>query len=268
MLKRILIVLAAAVLLPWSMPLNAQAGFGAPASAKCAHCGKTTFVAAMAQNKSGKEVPLCFECANLPSCAYCRMPADRTSPGGDRLCRECAADTIKDKAEAEKVMKDVRQVLTAKFKMTSKHKITYEIGSRKDLNLEADGEHLELGWFDPKTIRDKPHYTIRILTGLPRDVFRSVAAHELAHDWMNETLPHLMDKPEIREGFAEFVAWSFSREEGSKRMMEYTERRTDDVYGGGFRKVRAMMGDAKTAAEWKSILLKEFPLKSAKKKDK
>jgi len=270
MLKRIMIVLAAAVLLPWSAHLSAQARFGAPASKPCANCGKTAFVSARVKNKSGQEVqvPLCYDCIRMPSCEYCQMPSDTTSAGGDRLCRECAADTIKDKSEAEKVMKDVRQVLAAKFKMTSKHKITYEIGSRKDLNLEADGDHLELGWFDPKIIREKPQYTIRILTGLPRDVFRSVAAHELAHDWMDETLPHLMDKPEIREGFAEFVAWSFSKAEGNKRMMEYTERRTDDVYGGGFRKVRAMMGDAKTAAEWKSVLLKEFPLKASKKKDK
>ena len=269
MLKRIMIVLAAAVLLPWSAHLDARAGSsGASSSAKCAHCRKTVTAAAKVENKEGKEVFLCPDCAVLPRCAYCGMPSVVTSPGGDRLCRECSADTITDKAEAEKVMKDVRQVLTAKFKMTSKHKISFEIGSRKDLDMEADGEHLELGWFDPKTIRDKPHYTIRILTGLPRDVFRSVGAHELAHDWMDETLPHLSDKPEIREGFAEFVAWSFSKAEGNKRMMEYTERRTDDVYGEGFRKVRAMMGDAKTAAEWKTILLKEFPLKGAKKKDK
>ena len=209
-------------------------------------------------------MPLCYECAQLPRCAYCQMPSEVESGGGDRLCRDCARDCIKEKAEAEKVMKDVRQVLSAKFKMISKHKIIYELGTRKELNLEADGEHNELGWFDPKTVRNKPQYTIRILTGLPRDVFRAVGAHELAHDWMDETLPHLMDKPEIREGFAEFVAWSFSKAEENNRMMEYTENRTDEVYGDGFRKVRAMMGDAKTAAEWKSILLKEYPLKGRK----
>ena len=47
-------------------------------------------------------------------------------------------------------------------------------------------------------------------------------------------------------------------------MMEYTEGRTDDVYGGGFRKVSAMMGEAKTAPEWQKILLKEYPLKGKK----
>jgi len=261
-----LLLLASIAVFTFSAGLSAQVPAGMPAPAvKCAHCGKMKPSAARAENAAGQSVDLCFDCCKLPRCEYCQMPSDVESPGGDRLCRECAKDMVKDKAEAEKVMKDVRQVLSSKFKMTSKHKITYEIGTRKDLNLEADGDHKELGWFDPKTIRDKPHYTVRILTGLPRDVFRCVGAHELAHDWMDETLPHLMDKPEIREGFAEFVAWSFAGVEGSKRMMKYTENRTDEVYGGGFRKVRKMMGNAKTAPEWKAILLKEFPLKQTKK---
>jgi len=259
-----LILLFVAVLLSGLFPVLLFAQEKAPSVAKCAHCGKEKPVSVQAKNGAGKQVPLCYECSLLPRCEYCQLPSEVETDGGDRLCRDCAKDCIKVKSEAEKVMQDVRQVLNAKFKMTTKHKIIYEIGNRKDLNLEADGEHNELGWFTPKTIRNKPQYTIRILTGLPRDVFRPVGAHELAHDWMSEELPHLMDKPEIREGFAEFVAWSFSKAEGNKRMMEYTERRTDDVYGGGFRKVRAMMGDAKTASEWKAVLLKEFPLKGKK----
>ena len=264
----LLFLIAAAVcILPVCLPARDRGDMPSPV-AKCAHCGREKPSAGKAENGAGQSVDLCFECWQLPRCEYCQMPSETETAGGDRLCRECAEDTIGDKAEAEKVMKDVRQVLSTKFKMTSKHKIAYELGTRKELDLEADGKHNELGWFDPKTIRDKPHYTIRILTGLPRDVFRAVAAHELAHDWMNETLPHLSDKPEIREGFAEFVAWSFSKAEGNARMMKYTERRTDDVYGGGFRKVREMMGDAKTAAEWKAVLLKAFPLKQTKKSGK
>ena len=261
-------IFAVTALLLFPGQLSAQAKkSAAPVQMTCAHCQKKLTegeIYFLAKNAAGKEMPLCSECSDLPRCEFCQLPSAVITDAGDRLCRECAKDCIKDKTEAEKVMNDVRKVLTAKFKMTTKHKITYEVGNRKDLNLEADGKHNELGWFDPKEIRNKPHYTIRILTGLPRDVFRSVGAHELAHDWMKEELPHLSDKPEIREGFAEFVAWSFSKVEGNKRMMEYTERRTDEVYGGGFRKVRAMMGNAKTAPEWKSILLKEFPLKGTK----
>ena len=265
MLKRLVILFLAAASILFSARLYAQMGPGKFTPVKCARCGEMKYSAAKAENGAGQTVDLCYECAILPRCAYCQMPSDVESPGGDRLCRACARDTIKDKAEAEKVMKDVRQVLTTKFKMTTKHKISYEIGTRKDLNLEADGEHLELGWFDSNPINGKPFYRVRILTGLPRDVFRAVAAHELAHDWMEENLPHLMDKDEIREGFAEFVAWSFSEAEGLKRMMKYTENRTDDVYGGGFRKVQKMMGKAKTCPDWKKVLEKEFPMKQRKK---
>ena len=263
MLKRVMILFFAAAALLFSVRLHAQMGPGAgmPTPVKCAHCGEMKIPAAKAENGAGQTVDLCYECAMLPRCAYCQMPFEVVSPGEDRLCRECAKDTIKDKAEAEKVIKDVRQVLSTKFKLTTKHKISCEIGTRREINQEADGEHLELGWFDSNPINGKPFYRIRILTGLPRDVFRAVAAHELAHDWMTEYLPHLMDKDIISEGFAEFVAWSFSQAEGLKRMTKYTENRTDDVYGGGFRKVREMMGKAKTASEWKTVLEKEFPLK-------
>jgi len=265
MLKRLMILLLAAAAMLFPAGLYAQAKPGVFTPVKCANCGEMKPSAVKAENGAGQKVDLCFDCSMLPRCAYCQMPSVEESPGGDRLCRECAKDTIKDKAEAEKVMKDVRQVLSVKFRMTTKHKISYEIGTRKEINLEADGEHLELGWFDSNPINGKPFYRIRILTGLPRDVFRAVAAHELAHDWMSENLPHLMDKDEIREGFAEFVAWSFSQAEGLKRMMKYTENRTDDVYGGGFRKVRDMMGKAKTTPEWKAVLDKEYSLKPKKK---
>ncbi len=265
MLKRLMILFFAAAALLFSARLYAQVKPGAFAPVKCAHCGETKPSAAKAMNGAGQTVDLCYDCARLPRCAYCQLPFEVVSPGEDRLCRECAKDTITDKAEAEKVMKDVRQVLNTKFKLTTKHKISYELGTRKDLNIEADGEHLELGWFDANPINGKPFYRIRILTGLPRDVFRAVAAHELAHDWMQENLSHITDKDVIREGFAEFVAWSFSQAEGNKRMMKYTENRTDDVYGGGFRKVQKMMGTAKSAPEWKKVLEKEFPLKQKKK---
>ena len=268
MLKRLMILFFAAAALMFCVGLYAQAKSGKPASVKCAHCGEMKIPAVKVENGAGQKVDLCKDCADLPRCAYCQMPFVVVSPGEDRLCRDCAKDMIKDEAEAEKVMNDVRQVLSTKFKMTTKHKIICEIRPRPEIYLEADGEHLELGWFDSNPINGKPRYRIRILTGLPRDVFRAVAAHELAHDWMEENLPHLMDKDIIREGFAEFVAWSFSQAEGLKRMMKYTENRTDDVYGGGFRKVREMMGKTKTAPEWKKVLDREFPLKQKKKSDR
>jgi hypothetical protein len=85
-----------------------------------------------------------------------------------------------------------------------------------------------------------------------------VGAHELAHDWMEENLPHI-EEPEIREGFSEYISWLYSKSEHLDRIPWRMEQNTDPIYGDGFRKVRAMMGDARTASEWKRILLQAYP---------
>ena len=76
-------------------------------------------------------------------------------------------------------------------------------------------------------------------------------------DWMAENLPHI-DDPQLREGFAEFVAWAYAKSEKLDRIPWRMEYNTDEVYGDGFRKVRDMMGDARTASKWKEILLKAY----------
>ena len=241
--------------------------FRQPARKECQVCHKKTWPVFEYDMDDGTKLVMCGECAEADSCNYCPRPAAEDSGGGEMLCAECLKTAVKTQEQAESELKDVRKALETKFKLTTKHKIDYEIGTRKDLNRKADEDQPELGWFDPNTIRGKQHFTIRILKGLPLDVFRMTAAHELAHDWMHETLPHLMDKQEVCEGFAEFVAWSFSRSEKAARAMKYTERRTDPVYGEGFRKVRKMMEEekAESAPEWKAVLLKHYPIEQKKR---
>ena len=166
------------------------------------------------------------------------------------------------------IMKTLRKQLSDKFKMSTDHEIKYELCNRTTLKKESsgDGEN-ELGLFVfhrntltffNRPIRSKDEFSILILTGLAPDYFRGVAAHELAHDWMQENLPHI-DDPQIREGFAEFVAWAYAKEEELTRVPWRMEQNTDPVYGDGFRKVRDMVGKARTASEWKKILLKACP---------
>ena len=84
MLKRILIVLAA-VLLPWSSLLNAQAqtGFGAPASMKCSHCGKKAFVAS-----KHPCVPCVNDCQQKTGCLQTACFHSFISEPGLALCFE------------------------------------------------------------------------------------------------------------------------------------------------------------------------------------
>ena len=248
----------------------------------------------------GENIFLCDYCKDLPSCFSCKMPLDKFAKDlgdGRKICRECARNAIFSQSEMDTVMKELRRELADKFKMSTEHEIKYELCDRdalkKEIESNGDGEQesgsdgdrdelkkqsgsdgeRELGLFIVNTrvlklfghsVRKKEEYRILILNGLAPDFFRGVGAHELAHDWMSETLPHIED-PQIREGFAEFVAWAYAKAEKLDRIPWRMEYNTDEVYGDGFRKVRDMMGDARTASEWKKILLKACPAPAGKK---
>ena len=219
----------------------------------------------------GENLFLCAYCRELPACASCQMPLDKFAKelgDGRSICRECARDAVFSQPEMNALMKTLRQTLSDKFKMNTTHDIKYELCDRTALKKETsgDGEN-ELGLFVfnrhtltffNRPIRNKDEFRILILNGLAPDFFRGVGAHELAHDWMQENLPHI-DDPQIREGFAEFVSWAYAKEEKLDRVPWRMEQNTDPVYGDGFRKVRDLMGSARTAYEWKKILLKACP---------
>ena len=226
----------------------------------------------------GENLFICDYCKDLPSCFSCRMPIEKFAKeldDGRKLCRECARDAIFSQSEMDAIMKELRRELAEKFKMSTKHEIEFELCDRETLKKESgnDGER-ELGLFifNTKTLtlfghplRKAEEYRILILNGQSPDFFRGVGAHELAHDWMSENVPHIED-PQIREGFAEFVAWAYAKAEKLDRIPWRMEQNTDEVYGDGFRKVRDMMGDARTASKWKEILLKACPAPAAGKK--
>ena len=219
----------------------------------------------------GENIFLCDYCKELPSCTSCRMPLDKFAKDlgdGRSICRDCARDAVFSQSEMDSHMKELRKQLADKFKMRTDHEIGYELCNRNELKKESDGDgENELGLFVfnrhtitffNRTIRSRDEFRILILNGLAPEFFRGVAAHELAHDWMQANLPHI-DDPQIREGFAEFVSWAYAKSEDLKRVPWRMEQNTDSVYGDGFRKVRDMMGEARTASEWKIILLKAYP---------
>lgn len=199
------------------------------------------------------------------ACVCCRKPGGHKIAGGGVLCDDCYRISVKNIGDAEKAIKDVRRTLTSKYRMTFKRSLSFEYATWKSAGFGENEKPDELGLYEVRTDhKKKTQYVIRVLTVRPRDEFDWTCAHELAHAWMDENLPHLMDKPEIKEGFAEYVAWTVSNAEGAKRMAERTEKRTDSVYGDGFRTMRQLLNNAPTAAEWKTILLREYPAPAAK----
>lgn len=250
-----------------------------PNEAICELCQKKKPVATACKDPKGRICLFCSDCVNFILCEFCTDFSEWVHGGPDKhvyLCPCCSKDAVNRKDEATKIIKDVRQVLSAKFNMKTNSKIDYllkEPGEmiEDSLRMPCDGTRGLLVYNNIMPIgsySEGKSKQICIMKGIPLDFFRYIAAHELAHEWMHENLPHLMDKPEIKEGFSEYVGWSLSKAENLKRPIKFIEKRDDDVYGAGFKKVREMMGDAKKANEWKNILLKEYPVGKSQKAGK
>jgi len=74
---------------------------------------------------------------------------------------------------------------------------------------------------------------IYVQNGLPRSLLLQVAAHEFAHAWQGENCP-LLQNSLVREGFAEWVAYTLLGEFGQKQMQHRMHSRPD-LYGQGLR---------------------------------
>ena len=249
----------------------------------CSHCGKQEPSMLTLPGGKGSYIDLCDDCFALPRCKFCRMPADLRTAVGIRLCRDCADTRIKDPAESKRVLTEVRTLLEKEFRLRIEAQIVCELGNRDD--VPANGDCLGLGRIAMETVNGKHRYTVHILNELPEDVFRCVVTHELAHIWLCEVLPRpqgasddsgeLAIPPEIREGFAEFVTWSYAKAERSKYMTLYSEKRAGKLCAEEFAQVSKLLKNRKKANDWKKDLLAKYrqtngkmPAKQEKQADK
>jgi hypothetical protein len=76
---------------------------------------------------------------------------------------------------------------------------------------------------------------------LPEDKFTEVAAHELAHDWMEENFPEVKD-PVVVEGWAEYVSSLVNSFFGNEYLNEQKKYNGDPVYGKGYSLISAIAG--------------------------
>ncbi len=223
---------------------------------------------------------LCASCSELPKCDSCFFPAGNRYTrleDGRKICAECTKIGIFEQDKAASVMMDIRNELLKDFRMSTDHTIKFDLCMQNDIATETgtDGQRERgLYVFTTKdtglTLFGKPiklgkdQFRILILTGLPEPVFRSVAAHELAHDWMGAELPHITDR-KVQEGFAEFISWAYSSKRDYKKVVYVLENNRDPVYGDGFREVRDLLKNVKQdAASWKAALLKKYPVPKKK----
>ena len=191
----------------------------------------------------------CPDCWARPHCHACGCPVGTVHyqrVDGRMLCAACHTTAVYDPAAAlalyTTVQDTARQVLGlelgvgAQFHLASRTQIAAlrSAGPGAGAAAPAAGTGADLVGLFVYQWRLRAIY---VEYGLPRIFLCEVLAHEYAHVWQAEHAPLLAD-PELREGFAEWVAYKVVESWGCRRRLERFRGR-QDMYGAGLRRMLA-----------------------------
>ena len=221
----------------------------------CDFCGKVVDPMYSVDDYKGDDFHLCSDCRTLPYCQYCRAPAVMDD-GDDRMCRGCSESAVTEQEEAETILEEVRESLLEQFRMSTRHRIVCELGTRSELGLRREDDPQKMSIYESEKIdEDNTRYTIRILTNLPQDIFRIAAAQALAQDWLEETVPLVMADPDVRDGFSLYVARMLYRQERLRRTKKWVKRLEED---GRYEAVSKMLRNQTAVKEWRQAFKHEY----------
>lgn len=191
----------------------------------------------------------CHACSRLLS----EQGGHQSQPYGDGrlMCAGCRKTAVSDVDDARHLMREVIEDLRGEG---------IEINGRIDLRLVNQRELTDLSheFIEDRlgvTIYEKTglipgvwsfkDFKICILYGLPKTLLRSVLAHELMHVWIFKNGPTDQDR-QLCEGsceYASFLVLSRNPSEESRFYVDRLRENPDPIYGEGFRKVSAMVGE-------------------------
>lgn len=153
----------------------------------------------------------CAQCiATRPRCDVCSAPVGDEHwllHDGRVLCARCHATAVTDPAEALALYQETVGAVVAQLGLALRVGVEFRLVDAPTLaGIRAEGGKHDgektLGLYQ----RQGRLRAIYMLHGLPKLLFRTVVAHEYAHAWQGETCP-LLDDHDLREGFAEWVAY-------------------------------------------------------------
>ena len=214
---------------------------------RCKSCGKP--IVGVAYTYPFAKGTYCAECkSNYPACYICGVPVGRgywEYPDGRIICAECGERAVFDTGEIEKIMRDVQAIVVRRLGLRIKD--PYELRVDKLESFRTSDSKLrdrtapgqsplygrELGLYRRTGDRSE----IVLLFGLPAELLYEAAAHEYAHAWQAENYSPKLS-PELREGFAQWVAADVLRAKDFKSALERLELRDDVPYGTGYRRLR------------------------------
>jgi len=148
-------------------------------------------------------------------------------------------DRIEDHIKAKKLQSEVEEYLTEKFNLKLEQPVFLEFYSGEQLSIK--GLLMELsgtqgGYHFEKFGASGQFHTIFMRKGLPRNKFKSILAHEVAHAFLREKTLVPTDRY-LREGFARWIEYKILLDMGETEEAEKLKNIKNWKHGKAIEKV-------------------------------
>jgi hypothetical protein len=197
----------------------------------CAICGKEIqgggFL--ITDPSTGQQIMVCSNCAVLPRCYICGLPAKDgvQLPDGRWLCAKDAKTAVLDADDVRHIFWEVRDDMDKQYSRFTSFPTNIDVSAidRVDVDsmFQVMGNDFEspnlLGVTQKISTNDATRYKIGLLTGQPQDRLEEVCAHELSHAWVWENVPeerHSRLARDAEEGFCEMDGYLYSDSKGDE----------------------------------------------------
>ncbi len=216
---------------------------------RCKACGKP--IVGVYYTFSFTKGVYCADCKkNRPACYICGVPVGNDRwiyPDGRIICGECGERSVIDVEEIRRIMQDAQQTVEKRLGLRVAQPYVLSVQKLNGLPSSAPDSRQnalaaqsplygkELGLYRRTGTRSE----IFLLFGLPPELLYEAAAHEYAHAWQAENSPPDL-APELREGFAQWVAADVLRAKGFRTALDKLEARTDAPYGTGYQQLKRL----------------------------
>jgi len=225
---------------------------------RCSACGKPSSEGAVAADNS---FFVCRECASKPRCFSCLMPSEcRKLNDGREICPKCYETAVFEDDDARKIFDSVRDDLRKKLGIFTGNPLKMFLSDLKTIQKKSGNKSIdmELGLYEysadievvtttgaggKKIVgperKTNEMFVVYALYGVPKERLAYIFAHEIAHDWLLVNFPGIKEDS-VKEGFCEYIAWRYNSLYGRDYLNKRIEANQNEIYGGGFRAVKAV----------------------------
>lgn len=185
-------------------------------------------------------------------CDFCATPAGPSPTryrDGRETCVRCEQTAVRSEPHARRLLAQALDML-GPLGVRPTHDVALKLVDAAALARDGDGRFQPTRHFDPRTVGrcvspqprlagapppDGQRCTIFMEDGHPEQDFVGTLCHELVHAWQWEQFPAAEIDPRWIEGLAVWVDVQILEQFGRTEVAELARKRTDPVYGEGYR---------------------------------